>query len=69
MNRIEAPALRVNIAPAGRVRTPVREFWRKFRKQKLAMWAGVFVLLLVLVAIAARGSCRSIRKLISTTTR
>ncbi len=35
------------------VRTPMREFWRKFRKQRLAMWAGVFVLLLVLVAIFA----------------
>lgn len=35
------------------IRTPMREFWRKFRKQKLAMWAGVFVLLLVLVAIFA----------------
>jgi glutathione transport system permease protein len=31
----------------------MREFWRKFRKQKLAMLAGVFVLLLVLVAIFA----------------
>jgi glutathione transport system permease protein len=53
MNRIEAPALRMNVAPEGRVRTPAREFWRKFRKQKLAMWAGVFVLLLVLVAVFA----------------
>lgn len=35
------------------IRTPMREFWRKFRKQKLAMWAGIFVLLLVLVAIFA----------------
>lgn len=35
------------------VRTPLREFWRKFRKQRLAMWAGIFVLLLVLVAIFA----------------
>jgi glutathione transport system permease protein len=35
------------------IRTPMREFWRKFRKQKLAMLAGVFVLLLVLVAIFA----------------
>lgn len=45
------------ITPAGNtetpVRTPMREFWRKFRKQKLAMWAGVFVVLLVLVAIFA----------------
>src|SRR5690606_4137085 len=35
------------------IRTPMREFWLKFRKQKLAMLAGVFVLLLVLVAIFA----------------
>lgn len=42
--------------PAGetaRVRTPMREFWRKFRKQKLGMWAGVFVVLLVVVALIA----------------
>jgi len=31
----------------------MREFWRKFRKQRLAMWAGIFVLLLVVVAIFA----------------
>lgn len=41
------------IQPDVPVRTPMREFWRKFRKQKLAMWAGVFVLLLILVAIFA----------------
>lgn len=35
------------------VRTPWTEFWRKFRKQHLALGAGVFVLLLVLVAILA----------------
>ncbi|MHA3904351.1 glutathione ABC transporter permease GsiD [Castellaniella sp. WN] len=39
--------------PDARVRTPLREFWRKFRKQKLAMWAGVFILLLVVVAVIA----------------
>lgn len=36
-----------------RVRTPLREFWRKFRKQKLAMWAGIFVVLLVVLAAIA----------------
>ncbi|KAB8313159.1 glutathione ABC transporter permease GsiD [Erwinia endophytica] len=36
-----------------RVRTPWREFWRRFRRQPLAMMAGVFVLLLILVAIFA----------------
>ncbi|NYT35373.1 glutathione ABC transporter permease GsiD [Allopusillimonas soli] len=35
------------------VRTPMREFWRKFRKQKLAMWAGVFIVLLIVVAVFA----------------
>jgi glutathione transport system permease protein len=35
------------------VRTPATEFWRKFRKQKLAVAAGWFILLLVVVAIAA----------------
>jgi glutathione transport system permease protein len=35
------------------VRTPWTEFWRKFKKQHVAVAAGVFVLLLVLVAIFA----------------
>src|SRR5690606_2835871 len=35
------------------VRTPATEFWRKFKKQKLALAAGVFVLLLVVVAVLA----------------
>jgi glutathione transport system permease protein len=35
------------------VRTPASEFWRKFRKQKLAVAAGIFILLLVLAAVAA----------------
>jgi len=34
------------------VRTPWSEFWRKFKRQKVALVAGAFVLLLVLVAIA-----------------
>src|SRR4051812_7847769 len=38
---------------AGSVRTPWTEFWRKFRKQHVAMGALVFVLLLVLVAVLA----------------
>ena len=38
---------------AGEVRTPWREFWRKFRQQRLALGAGIFVLLLVLVAVFA----------------
>lgn len=37
-------------APAA-IRTPWSEFWRKFRKQRVALAAGAFVLLLVAVAI------------------
>ena len=35
------------------VRTPATELWRKFKKQKLALGAGVFVLFLVVAAIFA----------------
>jgi glutathione transport system permease protein len=35
------------------VRTPWTEFWRKFKKQHVAVAAGIFVLLLVMVAIFA----------------
>jgi glutathione transport system permease protein len=35
------------------IRTPWSEFWRKFRKQHLALGAGAFVIGLVLVAILA----------------
>jgi glutathione transport system permease protein len=35
------------------VRTPASEFWRKFKRQHVAVAAGVFVLLLVLVAALA----------------
>ena len=37
------------------VRTPWTEFWRKFKRQHVAVIAGVFVLLLVVVAILAPG--------------
>jgi len=41
-------------APKGdAVRTPWSEFWRKFKKQKVALAAAVFVLLLIVVALAA----------------
>lgn len=40
-------------APKNDVRTPATEFWRKFKKQKLGVGAGIFVLLLVVVAILA----------------
>ncbi|WP_322029313.1 glutathione ABC transporter permease GsiD [Paraburkholderia sp. J76] len=35
------------------IRTPWREFWRKFRKQHVALGAGAFVLLLVVIAVFA----------------
>ena len=35
------------------IRTPWSEFWRKFKKQPVALAAGVFVLLLVICAIVA----------------
>jgi glutathione transport system permease protein len=35
------------------VRTPSAEFWRKFKQQKVAVVAGVFVVLLVIVAVLA----------------
>jgi glutathione transport system permease protein len=44
------------VAPAAlatEVRTPWTEFWRKFRKQHVAVVAGLFVVLLVVVAILA----------------
>ena len=36
-----------------RVRTPASEFWRKFKKQKVALFAGAFVVFLVALAIVA----------------
>ena len=33
------------------LRTPMGEFWRKFKKQPVAMAAGIFVLFLIVVAI------------------
>lgn len=35
------------------IRTPWSEFWRRFRRQPVAMTAGLFVLLLIVVAIVA----------------
>src|SRR2546421_5344939 len=40
-------------ADAAPVRTPWSEFWRKFRKQHVAVAAGLFVMFLLLVAVAA----------------
>jgi glutathione transport system permease protein len=48
-----ATTVAVPAGTAGDVRTPFSEFWRKFKKQHLAVAAGIFVLLLVLVAAIA----------------
>ena len=45
------PAL--DLPPAEAVRTPAAEFWRKFKRQRVAVVAGVFVLLLILTAVLA----------------
>lgn len=37
----------------GQIRTPWHEFWRRFRRQPVAMAAGLFVLLLIVVAVIA----------------
>lgn len=41
------------VTAAEKVRSPLHEFWRRFRKQKLALAAGAFLVLLILVAIFA----------------
>ncbi|MFZ4832625.1 glutathione ABC transporter permease GsiD [Rouxiella sp. Mn2063] len=38
---------------ANRVRTPLMAFWQRFRKQHIALAAGIFIILLILVAIFA----------------
>jgi glutathione transport system permease protein len=48
-----APDVATVVARTERVRTPWSEFWRKFKRQKVALAAGAFVAVLVLVAIAA----------------
>ena len=35
------------------IRTPWTEFWRKFRRQHIAMSAAVCVLLLIVIAISS----------------
>ncbi|SDY02289.1 glutathione transport system permease protein [Collimonas sp. OK242] len=48
------PVAAVAAAPLpNTIRTPWSEFWRKFKKQHLAVVAGCFVLFLIVVAIAA----------------
>lgn len=54
--RIDAPAAAQGpgmSAAAMVVRTPGAEFWRRFRQQPIALLAGVFIVLLVIVAVLA----------------
>jgi len=47
------PAPDSAVLAADEIRTPWSEFWRKFRRQKTGVVAGVFVILLVVIAVAA----------------
>ena len=53
MNDAPAVADVTPVAAPDAVRTPWTEFWRKFQRQKIALIAGGFVVLLVLIALAA----------------
>ncbi len=43
----------LSISTAEKVRTPWTEFWRKFRRQPVALVAGAFVFLLIVIALLA----------------
>lgn len=53
MSTPSSAALASPVATSEAVRTPWSEFWRKFRKQHLAMVAGGFVIFLIVVAALA----------------
>jgi glutathione transport system permease protein len=42
-----------SVAISGAIRTPLGEFWRRFRRQKLAMFAGLLIVALALSAVFA----------------
>jgi glutathione transport system permease protein len=52
-NEITARVQTAGVRLSNTVRTPWSEFWRKLRKQKLAVAAGLFLVFLVVVAIIA----------------
>ncbi|TCT09513.1 glutathione ABC transporter permease GsiD [Paralcaligenes ureilyticus] len=52
-NEITAHVQTAGVRLSNTVRTPWSEFWRKLRKQKLAVAAGLFLVFLVVVAIIA----------------
>lgn len=47
------PMVTAQTASAQSVRTPWQAFWRRFRRQHIAMIAGVFILLLIAAALLA----------------
>ena len=51
--RQEAALKAMPLQSRDRVKTPWREFWRRFRQQHVALAAGVFVLLLIVLAASA----------------
>ncbi|MDU5474114.1 MULTISPECIES: glutathione ABC transporter permease GsiD [Pantoea] len=51
--RREAVLKSLPLTTENRVRTPWSEFWRRFRRQPVAMTAGLFVLLLIVLAFIA----------------
>ena len=51
--RREAALKTMPLIAENRVRTPWREFWRRFRGQPVALLAGLFVLVLIVLAVIA----------------
>ncbi|MGK3140785.1 glutathione ABC transporter permease GsiD [Pantoea sp. C2G6] len=51
--RREAALKAMPLVGENRVRTPWREFWRRFKQQRVALLAGLFVLLLIVLAFIA----------------
>ncbi|MGP4130722.1 glutathione ABC transporter permease GsiD [Pantoea tagorei] len=51
--RREAVLKSLPLTTENRVRTPWSEFWRRFRRQPVAMTSGLFVLLLIVLAFIA----------------
>lgn len=51
--RREAALKTMPLIAENRVRTPWREFWRRFRRQPVALLAGTFVLVLIVLAVIA----------------
>ncbi|MGK9608283.1 glutathione ABC transporter permease GsiD, partial [Salmonella enterica subsp. enterica] len=47
------PMVTAETATSQAVRTPWKAFWRRFRRQHIAMIAGAFILLLIAAAIFA----------------